>query len=286
MGEGKHSRFSLRSGSHRAVGVAFGRSSLGVEEGDPIDAAVRLEVNRWKGSVEPRVVLRELYPLRPAGAEPGRASPPSGGAGSRRSFSATLGEWRAAARSSAGARAGPGRVETVNSGAAMVAELASSGGGEILAAVADTERRAPLARDGVRLVDAFSTRSRARARARIRARRPRRPAGLRAGRRPARAPERRAVATSTSPGGRPSAGSASRVLDQHLARRPALIAVFRALREAGDCSGEQLREALGGRGTEPRRPEAAARCFRVLTELGLVQGTPDGATDRGGRILS
>ena len=26
MGEGKHSRFSLRSGSHRAVGVAFGRS--------------------------------------------------------------------------------------------------------------------------------------------------------------------------------------------------------------------------------------------------------------------
>ena len=61
-GKGKHSRFSLRSGSHRALGVAFGRSGLGVEEGDPVDAAVRLEVNRWNGSVEPRVVLRELYP--------------------------------------------------------------------------------------------------------------------------------------------------------------------------------------------------------------------------------
>jgi hypothetical protein len=65
------------------------------------------------------------------------------------------------------------------------------------------------------------------------------------------------------------------VLDQHLARRPALISAFRALREAADCAGEQLREALGGRGTEVRRPEAAARCFLVLSELGLVQGTPD-----------
>ena len=71
--EGKHSRFSLRSGSHRALGVAFGRSGLGVEEGDPIDAAVRLEVNRWKGSVEPRVVLRELYP-HPGQTDPDRRS--------------------------------------------------------------------------------------------------------------------------------------------------------------------------------------------------------------------
>ncbi len=63
MGEGKHARFSLHSGSHRALGVAFGRSSLGVEDEDLLDATVRLEVNHWNGSVEPRVVLRELYPL-------------------------------------------------------------------------------------------------------------------------------------------------------------------------------------------------------------------------------
>ena len=62
MGEGKHARFSLHSGAHRALGVAFGRSSLGVGEDDLVDAAVRLEVNRWNGSVEPRLVLRELYP--------------------------------------------------------------------------------------------------------------------------------------------------------------------------------------------------------------------------------
>jgi single-stranded-DNA-specific exonuclease len=61
--EGKHSRFSLHSGSHRALGVAFGRSSLGVDDDDMLDAAVRLEVNHWNGAVEPRVVLREVYPL-------------------------------------------------------------------------------------------------------------------------------------------------------------------------------------------------------------------------------
>jgi single-stranded-DNA-specific exonuclease len=62
-GEGKHARFSLHSGSHRALGVAFGRSSLGVDDEDMLDAAVRLEVNHWNGAVEPRVVLREVYPL-------------------------------------------------------------------------------------------------------------------------------------------------------------------------------------------------------------------------------
>ena len=63
MGEGKHARFSLHSGSHRALGVAFGRAGLGVEDEDVLDASVRLELNHWNGAVEPRVVLRELYPL-------------------------------------------------------------------------------------------------------------------------------------------------------------------------------------------------------------------------------
>ena len=58
-----------------------------------------------------------------------------------------------------------------------------------------------------------------------------------------------------------------------------MIAVFRDLREAGDeLTGEGLRAALRGPGPHPRGPEPAARCFRVLSELGLVRG----ATDRGG----
>ncbi len=61
-------------------------------------------------------------------------------------------------------------------------------------------------------------------------------------------------------------------LDEQLAQRPTLIAAFRDLRDAGEASGEELRAALLGSGPHPRSPETAARCFRVLAELGLVQG--------------
>jgi hypothetical protein len=54
-----------------------------------------------------------------------------------------------------------------------------------------------------------------------------------------------------------------------------LTVVYRDLREAADCSGEDLRRALVGSGNHPRAPEAAARCFRVLAELGLVRGEPN-----------
>ena len=47
---------------------AFGAgSSLPAEPGEPVDAAVRLEVNRYNGATEPRLILRSAQPLR---AEP------------------------------------------------------------------------------------------------------------------------------------------------------------------------------------------------------------------------
>ena len=62
MGEGRHMRCSLEAGGRRASAVAFGRSSLpGWAEG-PADVACRLEVNRWKGREEPRVLIEELAP--------------------------------------------------------------------------------------------------------------------------------------------------------------------------------------------------------------------------------
>jgi single-stranded-DNA-specific exonuclease len=282
LGEGRHSRFSLRSGSHRAVGVAFGRSSLGVDEGDPIDAAVGLEVNRWNGSVEPRIVLRELYP------RPGEAGANEHSTGWWLRFERELGRdlagWRLPEVAPEG---GPARVEleTANSGAAMVAELASCGGCEVLAAVSDTERRAPLAREGVRLVDVFS---------------------LEADPELARGFEHvvlvdppaceRLADLLVLPGvaggyihlawGEAERRFCLSMLDKHLAQRSALISVFRDLREAPESSGERLREALAGRGTESRRPEAAARCFRVLAELGLVEGTPNAGDGRVGVVSS
>src|SRR5262249_37990140 len=69
MGEGKHACFRSRGGAHGALGVACGRPDLGVESDEGVAAAVRLEVTHWNGSVEPRVVLRELYPLDAEGTE-------------------------------------------------------------------------------------------------------------------------------------------------------------------------------------------------------------------------
>ena len=71
--EGRHSRFDLESGAGRAMGVAFGiNGDLDGREDEPLDVSVRLEVDRWNGAVQPRVVLRELYPLpdRAAGDGP------------------------------------------------------------------------------------------------------------------------------------------------------------------------------------------------------------------------
>jgi single-stranded-DNA-specific exonuclease len=74
MGEGdRHSRFVIRSGPARASGVAFGvNGSLAAAVGNPHDVSVSLELNEWNGAVEPRVVLRQLYPQPAAGpAAPG-----------------------------------------------------------------------------------------------------------------------------------------------------------------------------------------------------------------------
>src|SRR5436190_12714461 len=60
--EGQHCRFTLSSGGARARGVAF-RTAAGSITGcgdEPLDVALRLELNRWNGTVEPRVILRAL----------------------------------------------------------------------------------------------------------------------------------------------------------------------------------------------------------------------------------
>jgi single-stranded-DNA-specific exonuclease len=148
--EGKHSRFSLHSGSHRALGVAFGRTSFGVDDDDMLDAAVRLEVNHWNGAVEPRVVLREVYPLdAPAEAvSPHPCECDEAEWWAR--FEAEVGRDLGVERNSAIDRVslhGSARVnceDTGSSPTATIAELVSSGAG-VLAVAADASRRAALA---------------------------------------------------------------------------------------------------------------------------------------------
>jgi len=64
MGEGKHSRFTVRSPAGLARAVAFHTGGrLGVAEGEPAQATFALEINEWNGVSEPRLVLRHARPL-------------------------------------------------------------------------------------------------------------------------------------------------------------------------------------------------------------------------------
>jgi single-stranded-DNA-specific exonuclease len=278
MGEGRHARFSLHSGSHRALGVAFGRASLGVGEDEPVDAAVRLEINRWNGSVEPRLVLRELFPRE-------AASPEAAAATWWQDFERELTTPSTGRNVESGLTNRPVGREVVrprSSPAAVVGELASAGGGEVLAVVACVERRAALAADRVILADAAALEAE-----------------------PGLAerfehvvfvdpPQFAQVEQLATLGegyvhlawGEAEHRFACSMLDEQLARRETLIAAFRDLREAGEASGEELLGALRGSGRHPRSPATAARCLRVLSELELVQGVAEAGSGRVGVVSS
>jgi single-stranded-DNA-specific exonuclease len=66
MGEGKHVRFTVESAGARARAVAFRTGGqLPVQEGAPVEATFRLEINEWNGVCEPRLVLRHARPAQP-----------------------------------------------------------------------------------------------------------------------------------------------------------------------------------------------------------------------------
>jgi single-stranded-DNA-specific exonuclease len=297
MGEGKHARFSLHSGAHRALGVAFGRSSLGVGEEDLVDAAVRLEVNRWNGSEEPRLVLRELYPVEHVCKCPdeewwGRFE---------RELRLPLEATPTAAGEKGRARES---IRGIGSAASTVAELVSSGV-EALVVCADAARRpglAGLARFGPAPPRAACGRCGG-----VTVEGLRSPAVvdyMALERSPSLAGEfdhvilvdppssarqerlgTRPVDGWSEEGGHPGylheaweegdVAVALAALDEQLARRPALVGLYRDLRQAGETAGEALLDALRGPGSPPRGPEAAARGFRVLSELDLVRGAPE-----------
>jgi single-stranded-DNA-specific exonuclease len=319
MGEGKHARFSLHSGSHRALGVAFGRSSLGVEDEDVVDASVRLELNHWNGSVEPRVVLRDLHALEePEAEEPALPHPCSCEEGRWwRRFEAELGTdphagtaikhpQGASSRSREQGRRLIGATAPVS---VAIAELVSSGAG-VLAICADASRRAALANGasglarfngGAALIACHRCEDEEIVRLRGRA-----SAGLALTdygaleRDPelARAfehvvlvdPPRRELdevqaGLPFSEGGpgflhalwtEAEREFASRAAAEQWPTREGVATTYRALRQTGDARGRRLREALAGAGNHPLCPEACARRFRVLRELGLLQGAVEG----------
>jgi single-stranded-DNA-specific exonuclease len=257
MGEGKHLRCTVLSGGVRARAVLFGRGALPPEACDPVDAVVSLERNEWQGAVEPRLVLRECVPCDPPAVEllepePGTPS------------------WLAAVLAHAGAHASPETHGDEPPGGvaqgAPVARLGSGQAGLLRALVATGE---PVLAVGL---DAPALAARLRARVGgfavaswdgLEA-----DPGLRSGFRHVVAlepPPRPALASWTTvlAWGDPELRYAGDVLQRDLELRPALAAVFRALRDHGP---DGLAGALDG-----WPAPAAGRAVRVLVELGLVE---------------
>ncbi len=305
MGDGKHSRFSLLSGGARALGVAFDRPSIPVGEQEPVDAAVRLEVNQWNGSVEPRVVLRELYRLNgePPTEPAHRCRCEDGEWWSRfdAELAAELEPWPEQALVAAGRIGGARQATRTRSAVATIAELVSSGE-SVLALCADASRRAELAagaaglsrfgaagaliacgRCGAGEIRALATREDGLALSDY--------AALAVAPElalgfdhvvlvdPPAFPHLAALAargSSERPGflhsawGEQERAFALRVLDHELGLRRPLADLFGRISGAAPLQGAALRRALAGPGNHPHGPEPAARCVRVLAELDLV----------------
>jgi single-stranded-DNA-specific exonuclease len=308
MGEGeRHARFSLRSGSRRALGVAFGVNGglARVARGGPLDVSVKLELNEWNGAVEPRVVLGELYPPEAAAAGGEPTTELIGAAEFWRRHDAELERvlaWQAPPPVDGGRELVDRRG---GSGVAAIAALASSGEA-VLAVCADAIRRRELVE---------------------RAARPARFGGGEVAIASARLPEALVAAgldriVTTGAGvvladwaalartpelalrfdhlvvvdpppfadldrlaragagylhrvdGRAEAEFALRVHADEWPSRASLAALYRALRDPAtpSLSAEMARAVIcGGQRAHPLAPEAAARSTRVLTELGVVQ---------------
>jgi single-stranded-DNA-specific exonuclease len=283
----QHARFTVVTAGSRSRGVAFGsppRSIAGADSG-PHDLALRLELNRWNGAVEPRVVLRALCPTR---------------RGELRVLGEDDGFWERLERAMAakaplraepaGAPAEPPRDRRGEGFAGVVGDLISSGA-STLVAVADVSRRrdsleelvAGLAPDGLPVASWTALAANPA------------PAGGFA----------HVVALDPPPGGAADATLNGLGPLVHLAwgpaeaefalgayrwlldLRPALTAAYRALRElAPGAPAAALEAALRGGGRHPRGAEGCALLLRVLSELDLAEFTSTAVGGPACRVLS
>jgi single-stranded-DNA-specific exonuclease len=296
MGEDKqHSRFTLvAAGGAKSRGVAFGSPprALAPAAEQPHDIALRLERNRWKGMVEPRVILRALCPSEPGelcvlGEDtpfwdelgtllaPGADGPAS--AGDR--VAEASGTDRVAAAATASASAAAGVVEDRRGeGFAGIAGDLFSSGEAVLVVVADVaRRRAGLEAVVAGLSDApMPVTSWAALAARpelaagfdhLVALDPP-PGGL-------ASPQLRAVSRAHLAWGPAEAEFALTAWRAELDLRPQLTELYRGLRglPAG-ASASDLETAVRGSGRYSRGARACARLVRVLSELSLIELDP------------
>ena len=283
--DGDHAALTLVSGGARARVVAFGTapgSLRGCSE-RPHDVAARLELNEWNGTVEARLTLRGL----------------SGSTGGEiRALEEGGSFWDAVERELAVARLAPppapeaeprAVIDRRGQGFAGTVGDVISSGESVLVVCADTARRRAAIEE---LVGGLAAALRGEAEifssqlalvswtALERAPELARPYAHLVALDPPeseRAETLLATAASSEPAARGHAcwGAAEiefaeRAATARLDLRPALRALFRALRESGPLAGAELERALGGEGAHPREPETCARLVRILDELGLA----------------
>lgn len=308
MGEGRHMRFSLVSGGHRARAVWFGTAKPPGESGDSFDILGELSLNHWNGSVEPRFRVIEARP------RPGEAAEPLESAGSEEwweRFDRAI-EGGADREPVTGAPPSPRMIEHRNSSEAVLAEVVSSGE-SLLVVTAEAYRRwtglggkavgrfapdgpvipnaawfgSPIAQLGslgpeLSLVD-YETLGRVE--------------GLDGQFEnvllfdpPASELElARAVALGDlihRPYDLPARSFALAAAAERHDPVPALREIFRVLTERGPLGDEALRQLLSGSVEAPRSPERAAMLVRVMeqTGIGLREGT--GAVREFGAVSS
>jgi len=267
LGEGRHLACTLTAGGARSRAVAFGGgSTLPAATQAAVDCAVRLEVHRWGGALEPRLVLRHLRPAGPAAIDL-LGEPPSFAHG----VLAELG--RPLDTRPLGAIGGGRERRDVRGGgiAGLLGDLVGAGE-RVLAIAAHAPRRVEALRERVGGFAVCSWAALADA--------PQLAAGFAhvvAVDPPA--DPRLAAVLEALPGtgwvhlawGPPELAFAARVHAWELTLRPPLAAAYRGLRAAGSARGSACVELLAGCGTPANSPVLAGRLVRVLAELGLAR---------------
>jgi len=273
LGEGRHVAFTLHAGGARSRCVQFGAGTrLPAQPDEPVDAAVRLEVNRWNGAVEPRLVIRHCRPTRPGRIDV--IGEPEFGAGVLTEMARDL-----AARTGAVLQAKNVSDRRGVGIAGLLADLVAAGE-PVLAIVAHAPHRA---RTLERRIGGFAMCSWAALEDDPELAAPF--AHLVAVDPPA---DPRLLAVLERPSGaarghlawgEAELRFARRIHQWDFALREPLTTLYRALRGRGEVGGEALEAALRGEGPQPRSAALAGRLVRVLSELDLA------ALDREGQAL-
>jgi single-stranded-DNA-specific exonuclease len=254
--------------------VLFGAGSrLPADPGTPVDAAVRLEVNRWNGSVEPRLVLRAAAPRRSRSIDV--LGEPTLADGVERELTRELARWPAPPDEAAGIAA---RVRDLRGDgiAGILADLVASGE-SVLAVACHAPYRAKVLHGRVggfaicswaALEDAPDL---AAGFAHVVAIDP-----------PAHAHQRALLERPSDTAwthlawGAAELDFARRIHEWDFALRDPLTELYRHLRRGGEVRGEAWEAVLKGEGPQPRSPALAGRLVRVLAELDLVELDRDG----------